>query len=87
MYDNTYTHTGLILTSMHEKHTCSEVKKVTLSDHFLVYTSLEFPLGKTEHKYVRFRDYKTFDCDDFVGDLENSGMFSSILSMDNVDTT
>ena len=65
------------LTSRPELHCKSEVLKYTLSDHFLIYTHIEFKGTKSptaDHNAVRFRDMKNFDADIFAHDLMSCGI-------------
>ena len=70
--DKTSSLLDVILTSHPELHRKSEVLKYTLSDHFLIYTHIEFKGTKSptaDHNTVKFRDMKNFDADIFAHDL------------------
>ena len=70
--DKTSSLFDVILTSHPELHRKSEVLKYTLSDHFLIYTHIEFKGTKSptvDHNTVKFRDMKNFDADIFAHDL------------------
>ena len=51
----------IILTSMPESHVKTEVKRVPLSDHYLVSIVLSIQTKQKIHTHVRFRDFKGFD--------------------------
>ena len=51
----------LILPCMSDNHIKSGVHKVALSDHYMVYTLLNFPKQPKEYKVIRFREYKDFN--------------------------
>ena len=59
----------VILTSIPECHTLSKVNQVSLSDHYLIETSLIAPKTKQNHRTIRFRNYKDFNCEHFYHEL------------------
>ena len=62
-----------ILTTIPERHAVTNVAKISLSDHYLIYTCIHFSMTKhNNHKEVTFRDYQRFDRDVFLQDLERS---------------
>ena len=72
MDDKTSIVFGVILTSHPSLHRESAVLKYTLSDHYLIYTHMEFENTKpsvVDHNIVKFRDMKIFDMESFSNDL------------------
>ena len=62
-----------ILTMITERHAVTNVAKISLSDHYLIYTCIHFSMAKhNNHKEVTFRDYQQFDRDDILQNLERS---------------
>ena len=62
----------VILTSHSVLHRKSAVIKYTPSDHYLIYTYMEFGNTKpsvADHNTVKFRDMKNFDMESFSNDL------------------
>ena len=52
----------VILSSLPDKHSVTNVLKTTLSDHYMVYTVINTKLRrKVDHREVTYRDYKNFD--------------------------
>ena len=56
--DKSSTLIDVILTTMPELHSYTDVYEFALSDHFLVYTCVNSPIRKAKHKTVRYRCYK-----------------------------
>ena len=76
----------VILTSHPALHRKSAVLKYTLSDHYLIYTHMEFEHTKPSvvvHNTVKFRDMKNFDMESFSNDLILCDILNS--SQDNDD--
>ena len=70
--DKTSSVLDVILTSHPTLHRKSAVLKYTLSDHFLIYTHMEFENTKllvADHNAVKFREMKNFDTESFPNDL------------------
>ena len=65
----------LILSSVPEKHKLCDVAKLGLSDHYLVYTSIDYDVRPVKHKTVRFRDYKHFNQEAFFDDIKSCSFF------------
>ena len=62
----------VILTSHPALHRKSAVLEYTLSDHYLIYTHMEFENTKpseSDHITVKFSDMKKFDIESFSNDL------------------
>ena len=74
----------VILTTIPELNTNTEVFEITLSDNFLIYTWIATPYEASRHKTVKFRGYKNFDNDAFFHDLLNSELCNN-LSKENDD--
>ena len=70
-----------ILSSIPDKHLISDVAKIALSDHYLIYTCINLQKEvKVKHKVVRFRDYQNFDEKTFIQDLKNCLNLNDILT-------
>ena len=70
--DKTSSVLDVILTSHHALHRKSAVLQYTLSDHYLIYTHMEFENTEpsvVDHNTVKFRDMKNFDMESFYNDL------------------
>ena len=70
--DKTSSVLDVIPTSHPVLHRKSAVLKCTLSDHYLIYTHMEFGNTKpsmADHNTVKFRDMKNFDMEGFSNDL------------------
>ena len=48
----------IILTNRPHKHGSSGVQKVTMSDHYMTWTSIPVILDRVAHTQIRFRNYK-----------------------------
>ncbi len=57
-----------ILSSIPEKHKLCDVA----SDHNMVYTCIDVDVKVVKHKTIKFRDYKHFNEDAFLEDVESS---------------
>ena len=66
----------LIFGSIPEKHTLCDVAKMTLCDHYMVYTCIDLDSKITKDKTVRSRDFKTFNDDAFLNDIKCSPIFN-----------
>ena len=70
LYSNTII--DLILTSITEAHTSSEVVKVTLSDHFLITTTVATNMqNDTEETVCTKRDYTNFNIEQLLQDISH----------------
>ena len=78
--DKSSTLIDVILTTMPELHTNTEVFEITLSDHFLIYTCINMPCKANHHKTVKYRCYKNFDNDAFLYDLSNSELCNNLIT-------
>ena len=67
---------------MPELHTHNEVFEFSLSDHFMIYSCIDVPKEKQQHKPVRYRCYKHFDVQSSVEDVMNSLVFCGIANRD-----
>ena len=81
---NTSTTLDVILTSIPELHSRQSVLPIALSDHYLVCTTLKAPSGKQTHNTIRFRDYKNFDQEKFISDLETELNALNIMQLNNL---
>ena len=70
--DKTSSVLDVILTSHPTLHRNSAVLRYTLSDHYLIYTHMEFENTEpsvVDHNTVKFRDMENFDMESFSSDL------------------
>ena len=76
----------VILSTHPALHHYTEVFNCTLSDHYLIYTSLDVSkcLIKNSHKEIRFRCYKNFDVNLYFYDIANSVVLNNIYRISNV---
>ena len=61
-----------ILTSIPESHELCGVAKISISDHYMIYTSVVCNKTCKDHNILRFRDYKEFDTKHFLTDLKKN---------------
>lgn len=73
----------VILSSMPEKHRFTDVAKIALSDHFLIYTCIDVNVTRKPHKTIRYRDYKNFNAEMFLNEVKQC----KVLNMQNEPTT
>ena len=68
----------VILTTFPNSHRKSGVCKVSLSDHYLIYSDIHFHSTDNEqhHNEIRYRDYKYFNTDDFIQDIVDDSIFN-----------
>ena len=78
--DKSSTLSDVILTTMPELHTNTEVFEITLRDHFLIYTCINMPCKANHHKTVKYRCYKNFNNDAFLYDLSNSELCTKVTT-------
>ena len=84
--DKTSSVLNVILTSHPVLHRKGAVLKYTLSDHYLIFTHIEFENTKlpvADHNTVKFRDMKYFDVESFSNDLISCDILNG--SQDNED--
>jgi hypothetical protein len=84
---NSSTTIDLIYSSIADKHKYTGVIKCTLSDHYLIYTTLEFGKSKEKapHKVVNTRSYTKFNTFDYLNDLLNLELYNIVNEHDSVD--
>ena len=85
MDDKTSSVLDVILTSHPTLHRKSAVLRYTLSDHYLIYTHMEFENTKpsvTDHNTVKFRDMKNFES--FSNDLISCNILNGSLDDDDI---
>ena len=66
----------LILSTMPESHSISDVGYVSLSDHYMIFTCVDCNVERSGHKTARFRDFSRFNHEDFINDLCNCDVIS-----------
>ena len=76
----------LIFTTVPNIHSESGVIPISLSEHFLVYTILDFKIPKPGIKFLYQQNYKNFYPDKFFQEIGLSTNISCIFYIDNVDT-
>jgi hypothetical protein len=64
----------VFLTTNPELHVKTELLKIGLSDHYMVYTIIDFKTKskKVNHKYATFRSYKKFNESCFINEIKKS---------------
>ena len=67
----TLTLLDVILSNFSDLHVKTGVYRISVSDHYMVYTVLKFPKGIHKHNEVQFRNYKMFDVNNFLTDLKD----------------
>ena len=71
----------VILSSLPDKHSITNVLKTTLSDHFMVYTVINTRIrSKVDHREVTYRDFKHFNATKFLCDLRSCPSFTMICN-------
>ena len=68
---NTASLIDIIMTTMPQKHKDSRVIKVTLSDHFMIYTDICYNI-KVKSKEITCRTFKKFDITRFITELSDA---------------
>ena len=70
---NSSTLLDVILSSIHDRHSETCVIQTSISDHFCVSTKLDIQAPKDYHKHrtVKYRDYKHFDQETFLNDIND----------------
>ena len=71
------------------KHILSGVIKITLSDHYAVYTVLSFKQIRTQPRILTCRNYRNFNIDAFLTDLDyiftnQSNIYENSVDIDNL---
>ncbi len=62
----------MVMTTKSEKIVEYDVKSVSIADHCLIYcvTSYKSQLSAQSHRTIEMRNFKNFDFDDFMLDVE-----------------
>ena len=60
----------VILSNVSDLHARTGVYRISLSDHYMVYSLLKFPRNKHKHNEIEFRNYKNFNVNNFLQDLK-----------------
>ncbi len=55
----------LILTTMPEQHSDTNVAAISLSDHYMIYTCINIKVERKQHKIIRYRNYERFVMETF----------------------
>ena len=74
----------LILSTVPHRHSLTKVQKLGLSDHFLCYTTFGKARKKMEHKYIRYRDFKTFNEEHFNMEIQHSNLLQQVCTSNNL---
>ena len=64
----------LIFTNVHGKHNSTGVIPISLSDHYLIFTSITLRKPKSVPKIVKFRDFSNLDLNSFTNDFHQSNI-------------
>ena len=74
----------VILTTCPGLHTRSGVETVTLSDHYMIFTEIQLTQSRhsSPHNDVTFRDFKNFNEETFISDLQSNNVFSDYENED-----
>ena len=84
--DSTSTLLDIVLTTDQTMHKKSGVLKISVSDHYLVYTEVMLKTATTPvHTEIKFRDFKTFSEQAFVSDLKEQAEFRDANSDTHID--
>ena len=59
----------VILSNLGARHTLTDVKHISLSDHYMIYTVIDFNVKVAECNYLKCRSFKNFNVDAFNNDL------------------
>jgi exonuclease III len=59
----------LIFTTFYDKHSCTTVSKICLSDHYMVSTNIECNFSNAPHNMINCRSFKNFEEPAFINDL------------------
>ncbi len=59
---------------MSRKATFRDVSKFAVSDDYLVYICINLKVKSKQHKTIRNRDFKYFNVDNFIADLDMSNI-------------
>jgi hypothetical protein len=62
----------VMLSNVPQLHVMSGVHKISLSDHYMIFSVLSLEKKDSLHKQITFRNFKNFKIDAFVNDLKNS---------------
>ncbi len=68
----------LILTTMPEQHSDTNVATISLSDHYMIYTYININVERKQHKTIRYRNYKMFVMEKFWTEVSDSSVFSGV---------
>ncbi len=63
--------------------TANDVAKIALSNHYLVYICIDLKVKSREHKTIRYRDFKDFNVENCIADLDISNILSKAIFNDN----
>ena len=80
----------VILSSHPNLHSCTEVVKLALSDHYMVYTVIvngAVNVNNQSHRELKYRCYKKFDETSFLNDIRHSNVFNEISMNTDINTT
>ena len=87
--DKTSSVLDVILTCLRPtQHFIVRVRFLTVSDHYFIYTHMEFENTKpsvVDHNTVKFRDMKNFDMESFSNDLISGVILNGSLDDDDDD--
>ncbi len=68
----------LILTTLPEQHSDTNVATISLSDHCMIYTCINIKVERKQHKTIRYHNYKNFEMEKFLIEVSASSVFSGV---------
>ena len=86
--EKTQTTVDIFLPTMLTHHARSGVEKVTLSDHYVIFSEVRLKRRKTEQEQtgITYRDYKHSNADSFISEIKYNDFHhrrkSSVISWD-----
>ena len=72
---------------MPNAHKTVKVIPITLSDHFMLYSTIQMKYVQLKHKEITFRDYKRFDTENFIEEIKsvfNNDTFTGINCVESI---
>ncbi len=63
---------------MPEQHSDTNMATISLSDHYMIYTSINIKVERKQHKTIRYRNYKKIVMEKFMTEVSASSVFSGV---------
>jgi hypothetical protein len=76
----------VLLTTMPHEHRRTKVIPVTMSDHYMISTSVEYKKYTKPHRTIKVRNYTKFNPIRFINDLRNELHVKDLLGLNNVES-